>query len=166
MSDKLGLIQFKGYMGSSEAALFAFSHLDELYARFRRDYVDEGLRLLREDAKRPGHTEQPENAEWSEHTEQLGHIEQANGQEVPDDSVSVLEALANLAKEEKIGYEIRLRDVPVRQFTIELCELFGLNPYELKGNIEIIKASEETPMPGFKTIGIATGKLERIYLRD
>ena len=137
LADRLGLIQLKGYMGSSEAALFAYEHLDELYKHFRRDYVDRGLELLKEDAG--GCTE----------------------------GISVLEALANLAEENRIGYEVNLRDIPVRQFTIEISELFGFNPFEMKGNIEIKQTSEETEISDeYKTIGYATKKLERIYLRD
>lgn len=129
-------------MGSSEAALFAYEHLDKLYSHFRKDYVDEGLRQLKEDVG--------ENAGKTA------------------DEVSVLEALANLAEENRVGYEVSLRDIPVRQFTIEISELFGLNPFEMKGNIDIRLVPENDSMAqdGYKTIGCATGKLERIYLRD
>ena len=132
-----------GYMGSYGAALFACEHMDELYAHFRRDYVDKGLEELRGDGS-------------------LSDSEDVQGK------CSLLSALYSLAKENKCGYEVNLRDIPVRQFTIEICELFGLNPYELESKIEIkIQASGDEPeTPAFVPIGIATKKLEKIYHRD
>lgn len=43
----------------------------------------------------------------------------------------VFGALWEVAESSKTGLEINLRDIPVRQETIEVCEEFGLNPYEL-----------------------------------
>lgn len=43
----------------------------------------------------------------------------------------VFGALWEVAESSKVGLEINLRDIPVRQETIEICEEFGLNPYEL-----------------------------------
>ena len=40
-------------------------------------------------------------------------------------------ALWEIAESSKVGLEVNLRDIPVRQETIEICEEFGLNPYEL-----------------------------------
>lgn len=40
-------------------------------------------------------------------------------------------ALWEIAEGSKVGLEINLRDIPVRQETIEVCEEFGINPYEL-----------------------------------
>ena len=40
-------------------------------------------------------------------------------------------ALWELAEASGIGLEIDLKKIPVRQETIEICEFFGLNPYEL-----------------------------------
>lgn len=40
-------------------------------------------------------------------------------------------ALWEVAESSKVGLEINLRDIPVKQETIEICEEFGLNPYEL-----------------------------------
>lgn len=40
-------------------------------------------------------------------------------------------ALWELAESSKKGLDINLKDIPVKQETIEICEIFGLNPYEL-----------------------------------
>lgn len=43
----------------------------------------------------------------------------------------VLAALWNLSGSHRAGISFDLRRIPVRQVTVELCELFGLNPYRL-----------------------------------
>ncbi len=40
-------------------------------------------------------------------------------------------ALWEIAESSGCGLEIELLDIPVRQETVEICEVFGLNPYEL-----------------------------------
>ncbi len=40
-------------------------------------------------------------------------------------------ALWELAEASGVGLEIDLRAIPIRQETVEICECFGLNPYEL-----------------------------------
>ncbi len=43
----------------------------------------------------------------------------------------ILTALYELAKVSSLGFEIDLRKIPVRQETIEICELLEVNPYHL-----------------------------------
>ena len=43
----------------------------------------------------------------------------------------VFGALWELAQRSGVGLEIDLKKIPVKQETIEICEFFGLNPYEL-----------------------------------
>ena len=40
-------------------------------------------------------------------------------------------ALWEMAEASDIGLEIFLKKIPVKQETIEICEFFGINPYEL-----------------------------------
>ena len=40
-------------------------------------------------------------------------------------------ALWELAESSGVGLEIDLKKIPVKQETIEVCEFFGINPYEL-----------------------------------
>ena len=40
-------------------------------------------------------------------------------------------AFWEMAEASGIGLEIDLKQIPVRQESIEICEFFGLNPYEL-----------------------------------
>lgn len=43
----------------------------------------------------------------------------------------ILAALWNLAEQEKAGLTVYLRQIPIRQETIEICEALELNPYGL-----------------------------------
>lgn len=43
----------------------------------------------------------------------------------------IFRALWEMAEESGVGLEIDLRKIPLRQETVEICEFFGLNPYQL-----------------------------------
>ena len=45
----------------------------------------------------------------------------------------VFSALWELAERGNVGIEVDLKKIPVRQETIEICEVLGVNPYELYG---------------------------------
>ena len=45
----------------------------------------------------------------------------------------IFSALWELAEKGNIGIEVDLKKIPVRQETIEICEVLGVNPYELYG---------------------------------
>lgn len=57
---------------------------------------------------------------------------------VPGEEGGILAALYRIAAERKCGLRLRLRDIPVRQETVELCELFRLNPYRLRSRCLVI----------------------------
>ena len=45
----------------------------------------------------------------------------------------IFSALWELAEKGNVGIEVDLKKIPVRQETIEICEILGVNPYELYG---------------------------------
>lgn len=49
-----------------------------------------------------------------------------------------LSALWKMAQASEVGLEADLRKVPIRQETIEVCELFDLNPYKLQADGAIL----------------------------
>ena len=51
-------------------------------------------------------------------------------------------ALWYMAKETKTGFRLDLRAVPSRQETIEVCEVFDLNPYQLMSGGTYLAAAE------------------------
>ena len=55
----------------------------------------------------------------------------------------IFSALWELAEKGKVGMEIDLKKIPVRQETIEICEVLGVNPYELYGAGSLILVSDK-----------------------
>ncbi len=51
-------------------------------------------------------------------------------------------ALWEMAESSGVGLEIDLKKIPVRQETIEVCEFFGINPYELISSGSMLMAAE------------------------
>ena len=45
----------------------------------------------------------------------------------------IFSALWELAEKGNVGIEVDLKKIPIRQETIEICEVLGVNPYELYG---------------------------------
>lgn len=55
----------------------------------------------------------------------------------------IFSALWELAEKGNIGIEVDLRKIPVRQETIEICEVLGVNPYELYGAGALLIVSDK-----------------------
>lgn len=52
-------------------------------------------------------------------------------------------ALWELSSASGVGLEIDLKEIPIRQETIEVCEAYGLNPYEMISNGSLIITTEK-----------------------
>ena len=134
-----------GYAGEAGAACIAREKFNEMLRRFRKDYAEH----LCEESDMP----EPEPCCF-----------------VPAGEGGILAALYRAAKERKCGLRIALRMIPVRQDTIELCELYGLNPYRLFsrcavyfcGNGErLAEQLREKGIPAAR-IGRLTGGLDKV----
>ncbi len=68
----------------------------------------------------------------------------------------VFAGLWNLAKEMESGIDVDLKKIPVLQETVEVCEFFRLNPYQLAsaGTMLMITADGETLVEVLKEQGI------------
>ena len=42
-----------------------------------------------------------------------------------------------------VGLEIDLRAIPIRQETVEICEFFGVNPYQIMSSGSMLIAAED-----------------------
>ncbi len=83
----------------------------------------------------------------------------------------VFGALWEMAEAGNTGLDIRLRDIPIRQETVEICEYFGLNPYQImssgsmmivsKNGSEVIRELEKAGIQG-TIIGKTTDGNDRI----
>lgn len=52
-------------------------------------------------------------------------------------------ALWEMAEASGVGLEIDLKKIPIRQETVEVCEFFGVNPYELISSGSMLMAAED-----------------------
>lgn len=84
-------------------------------------------------------------------------------------------ALWEMAESSGVGLEIDLKKIPVKQETIEVCELFGINPYELISSGCMLMASpdgntlvRELEKAGIHAavIGKATSGNDRVLLNE
>ena len=84
-------------------------------------------------------------------------------------------ALWEMAEASGVGLEIDLKKIPVRQETIEVCEFFGINPYQLissgcmlmaaeDGNL-LVRELEKAGIPA-TIIGKATAGNDRVLLNE
>ena len=55
----------------------------------------------------------------------------------------VLGALWEMTDGAQLGMEAYLREIPIRQQTVEICEFFGLNPYQLLSGGSMLMAAED-----------------------
>lgn len=55
----------------------------------------------------------------------------------------IFSALWELAERGNVGIEVDLKKIPVRQETIEICEVLGVNPYELYGAGSLLIVSDK-----------------------
>ena len=87
----------------------------------------------------------------------------------------VFGALWEMAEASGTGLEIELKKIPLRQETVEICEYFGINPYELissgsmlmasANGAALVRALEEDGIAA-AIVGRTTDGGERVVLRD
>jgi len=99
-------IIIKGFAGSRGAAFLASENMDMIDHRFRQDYLKEQMDLLMKDI---------DCDLFETHVYEDG----------------ILRALFDMAEDMRCGISIEQKRIPIRQFTIEISELFGKNPYRI-----------------------------------
>ena len=120
-----------GYMGSTGATKIAEARRSELMKRFRPDYID---RI---------HTDGI-FSEWN--PESLAMLPGCETFHVGEGGV--LKTLYELAVSHHCGMRIELKRIPFLQSTIEICELYELNPYRLLSDGWVVLCDDE----GFETL--------------
>ncbi len=88
----------------------------------------------------------------------------------------IFAALWDMAEASHVGMKIDLRAIPVCQEAVEVCELFGLNPYELEScgcllmtsdaGYDIVELLEKEGVPAAVIGSTTEGKARAIYNRD
>lgn len=73
-------------------------------------------------------------------------------------------ALWEIAAASKVGLEIDLAKVPMKQHTVEICEFFDLNPYMLRGNGSLLIVADQGSaiVDAFHNAGIEAAVIGRI----
>lgn len=76
----------------------------------------------------------------------------------------IFRALWELAERAETGIRIDLKKIPVKQETIEICEIFGLNPYELLsgGALLVVTADGEVLVEKLAEAGISAAVIGRL----
>ncbi len=84
-------------------------------------------------------------------------------------------ALWKMAQESGVGLEIQLRQIPIRQETVEVCEFLNINPYQLLSGgclligtyhaEDVLRRLEQVEIPAVR-IGRATDGNDRVLLDE
>jgi|InofroStandDraft_1065614.scaffolds.fasta_scaffold40126_2 hydrogenase maturation factor len=98
-----------GYAGLAGTCILAKARRQELECRFTADYLDELVRYNKPECQNAFSVAESE----------------------PAGEGGILKAIWDLSGDYRLGVEFSLRRIPIRQGTIEICELWGLNPYRL-----------------------------------
>lgn len=102
------------YIGIRGTAILAREYRDDLVNRYPKWLVDESCQF---DSYLNSSDSQlsDENVIYSKEYTEFG----------------VFEALFQMSRELKCGLEINIKDIPIKQETVEICEFTGVNPYAL-----------------------------------
>ena len=149
------------WMGISGTSIIATEKKDELMARLPEYYIDDAAGL---GAFLSVKTE-AETAVKDNHTVAMHDV--AGG--------GLFAALWELCSHLKCGCRINLKDIPVRQETIEVSEVFDINPYRLRGDGSLLIVTDDgasltqrlTDNGVLATvIGHTSQCIDRVILRD
>lgn len=87
----------------------------------------------------------------------------------------IMKALWEMAETADVGIEVNLDNIPIRQQTIELCEYYNLNPYEMMSTGAVIMVTEdgaglvsELSHRGYaaEVAGQTTDSNDRVFIRN
>ena len=73
----------------------------------------------------------------------------------------ILAALWELAEEAKLGFEIEMSGIGIAQETVEICEYFRLNPYQMSsvGSVLMLTRNPDRLLAALRGAGARAGKL-------
>lgn len=181
MPEELDLVA-AGYAGEAGAVLIARANRSVLERRFRRDLVERMMQRVR--------LRNPEGSAHQKTAVQAGDLRDGAvcGAPVFADLFSVLfQSCGSLeifpareggilaaaylaARRKKCGVRLLEKEIPIRQDTVELCELWRLNPYRLYSDCALLTAQSgarlaerlrEEGIPAAR-IGCFTGGLDKV----
>ena len=137
------------WIGLEATAILAADHREELLRRFTPELVDEA-------------------ASFSRHLSVVADARAARaaGARAMHDITEggVFGALWEMAEAAHCGLTVDLRAIPVRQETIEICEFFDLNPYQImsSGSMLIAAKDAQTVAEALREAGIPASVIGRM----
>lgn len=141
-----------GWAGLEGSSIIACEKEEELLERFTRDFVERSKNYIKK------------------YIEEIPFIKE----EIPSKANviyskdvirgGVFGELWEIGKTSSLGIEVYVNKIPIRQETIEICELYDLNPYELtsRGSLLIITDKANSLLMELKSIGINAAIIGRI----
>lgn len=103
-----------GYIGLAGTVQIARRMESELLKRFTKQFVNRCQQMSGMKGMNPEFWQEAGASYWRE---------AGDG--------GIMAALWEVFEESNLGFEIELRKLPIRQETVEVCELFDINPYRL-----------------------------------
>ncbi|MCR5358126.1 MAG: AIR synthase family protein [Lachnospiraceae bacterium] len=146
------------WIGLEGTSIIAREKEEELKARFSRSFVEGAADLIKYLSV------VPEAAVAVKHGVTAMHDVTEGG---------IFGALWEVAEASGVGMSVNLRDIPIRQETVEICEVFDVNPYELissgsmlittEGGHDLVRKLSEAGIPA-AVIGKVTDGNDRVLI--
>ena len=114
-----------GTIGREGAAMIATEHADRLEKRYAPSYIETAKHLF-------------DDGSMSAVSDILQEREVISIHDVREGGIFA--ALWEMAAAKNVGLSVDLKNIPIRQHTIEVCEYFNLNPYMLRSGGTLLLA--------------------------
>lgn len=157
VGDELVMTKWAGLEGT---AILANDHFEELTSRYTKEYMENARELMK-------HISVVKDAKIASKVGVTSMHDITEG--------GIYGALWEVASAAGIGVEVELEKIPIRQETVEICEFYDLNPYQLmssgcmlmgtKNGNALVKALEEAGIPA-AIIGKAVAGNDKVIIRE
>lgn len=130
-----------GTIGREGTAMIATEHADRLEERYAPSYIETAKHLF-------------DDGSMSAVSDILQEREVISIHDVREGGIFA--ALWEMAATKNVGLSVDLKNIPIRQHTIEVCEYFNLNPYMLRsgGTLLLACANGARLVEQFQKVGI------------
>ncbi|MBQ7637059.1 MAG: hypothetical protein IJS80_07095 [Lachnospiraceae bacterium] len=151
--DRDRILIMAGNAGNAGSAMLADKCFDRLKQRLTADYINKAIGDFNDIGT----------------FEAARRLAEKTGGTVAMHDISeggVFGALWELLEREKAGASVYLKDIPIRQSAIEVCEILDVSPYQLRGDgglLAIVEDSPENRELG-KVIGIIDNSADRVII--
>ncbi len=147
------IVIMRGTAGNTGAAMLAKKEYDTLAERLTDEFIQKATAGLDDiDIRKDAY----EIAEATQNAAAMHDISEGG----------VFGALWELMEREKAGCTVNLKDIPIRQAVVEVCEILDVSPYQLRGDgglLAIVKDTPENRELG-TVIGYVTDNADRVIV--